>query len=365
MALLARELNGQGFDVLVAVFYGGGSLEAGLQELGVRIVSLQKRGRWDLIPFLLRLVRLVHHEKPDLVHGFQPVPNLLTLFLKTIYPATKTVWGIVASYMDLDRYDWLSRVVFPIQCFFSRFADMIIVNSTAGRNYHEKRGIPSRKMIVIPNGIDTEMFRPDPGGRNKVREAFGIGEREKLIGLVGRLDPMKDHPTFLRAASILKDKRSVTLRFLCVGDGSNPYKSQIIDLARDLGLDDSLLWAGSRSDMPDIYNALDVAVSSSYGEGLSNVICEAMACGVPCVVTDVGDSRWIVGDCGIVVPPKSPNSLAESIITMLEKVETQPDLGIRCRQRIVENFGISNLVVNTIQAIRDLFKQYPKSSSLY
>ena len=354
MALLARGLHRQGFDVLVAVFYGGGALEAGLHDQGVRIVSLQKSGRWDLMPFLWRLIRLVHREKPDLVHGYQPVPNLLTIFLKGIFPEIKVVWGIRASDMDLDRYDWLPRVVFPVQCFFSRFADMVITNSAAGRDYHEKRGISSRKMVVIPNGIDVEMFRPDLGGRNKVREEFGIGEREKLVGLVGRLDPMKDHPTFLRAASILKEKRAGTLRFLCVGDGPEPYNSQLINLARDLGLADTLLWAGGRSDMVEIYNALDVAVSYSYSEGFPNVICEAMACGVPCVVTDVGDSRWIVGDCGIVVPSSSPDLLGEAILKIVGEVESQPSLGIRCRQRIMEKFGVSRFVDKTIEALREL-----------
>ena len=134
-----------------------------------------------------------------------------------------------------------------------------------------------------------------------MRLEWGIAECEKLIGQVGRLDPMKDHSTFLKAAALLAHERK-DVRFVCVGEGPTGYRDELYSLAKTLGLASRLIWAGSRRDMPAVYNAFDVAVSSSrWGEGLPNVIAEAMACGVPCVVTDVGDSAFVVDKLGVVV----------------------------------------------------------------
>ena len=152
-------------------------------------------------------------------------------------------------------------------------------------------------MAVIPNGIDTSRFREMPGSGARLRALWGVRDDQILIGLVGRLDYMKDHPTFLRAAAKLTHHND-SVRFVCVGGGPISYAAQLKDLSSELGLHDRIVWAGDQDDMPSVYSALDLLVSSSSGEGFSNVIGEAMACGVPCVVTDVGDSALIVGETG-------------------------------------------------------------------
>jgi glycosyltransferase involved in cell wall biosynthesis len=155
---------------------------------------------------------------------------------------------------------------------------------------------------------------------------------------------MKDHPNFLNAAALLAKKRKET-RFVCVGGGPDDYQASLHRLARSLGLEERLLWVGIREDMPAVHNALDVAVSSSsYGEGSSNVIGEAMACGVPCVVTNVGDSAWVVGDTGMVVPPKNPVALMNAIDRSLDEPLCSP---AQIRRRIVERLSVETLVVDT------------------
>lgn len=356
LVALAKGLKERGHSVLVAVFYPGGPLEKDLEDSGVPVNILDKHGRWDVFPFLWRLISLVRYEKPDILLGYLPVPNLLTVLLKPLLPRIKMVWGVRASNVDLSRYDWLVRVVFRIECFFSRFADLIIVNSRAGQEYHLKHGFPESKMVVVPNGIDTERFVPDPEARHRVRKEWGITDNEKLIGIVARLDPMKDYPTFLKAASLLAKERD-DVRFVCVGDGPEPYKSELKRLAQALKLEDKLIWAGSRDDMPAVYNALDIASSSSsYGEGFPNVVGEAMACGVPCVVTDVGDSAWIIGDTGLAVGPKDPVALAKSISKMLKELDdNSTQIAEKVRTRIVENFSLSRLITNTNQQLLSLF----------
>jgi glycosyltransferase involved in cell wall biosynthesis len=346
--LLSKRLCERGHDVVIAIFYPGGPLEKELSDTKVRIQALNKRGRWDVVGFLLRIIQVVREERPDVLHGYLLEPNLIATILKPLFPTMKVVWGIRCS--NLDHADWLDKLSFKLNCWMSSFPDVIIANSHAGREYHLSAGYPAGKIVVIPNGIDTERFRPDPKARQRIRLEWGVGECEKLIGLVGRLDPMKDHPIFLEAAAFVAKKRKET-RFVCVGGGPEEYRASLQTLARSLGLGERLLWAGPREDMPAVYNALDVAVSSSYGEGLSNVIGEAMACGVPCVVTNVGDSAWLVGDTGRVVPPKDHVALKNAIESMLDQGPHNP---AQIRQRIVECLSAETLVVNTERALLTL-----------
>lgn len=262
LVILAKGLHQQGHEVAVMVFYANGALEKGLHESGIPVFDLHKSGRWDVFPFFVRAAHVVWKLQPRVLYGFLGMPNILTVFLRPIVQRARVVWGVRASNVDLDRYDWLSRLSYRIECRFSRFADLIICNSRAGLEYAAAHGFPRGRMTVIPNGIDTERFKPDVAAREHIRTEWGIAERELLIGLVARLDPMKDHPTFLRAAAILAQERP-DVRFVCVGDGSEPYKSELYHQANELRLDGRLIWASARHDMPVIYNALDFATSSS------------------------------------------------------------------------------------------------------
>lgn len=348
IVVLAKGLQQQGHDVNVMVFYANGTLEGELHESGIPVFDLRKSGRWDVLPFFMRAVRLVRKLKPRMIYGFLGTPNILTALLKPIFPKTGMVWGVRASNVNLDRYDWLSRLSYRIECRLSRFADLIICNSRSGLEYAVAHGFPRTQMTVIPNGIDTERFKPDATTREQVRTAWGIAENEILIGLVARLDPMKDHPTFLRAAAMLLHERS-DVRFVCVGDGPEPYRSELHRLASKLGLNGRLIWAGARHDMSAVYNALDIAASSSCTEGFSNTIAEAMSCGVPCVVTDVGDSALIVDASGCVVPPAMPDALCAGFLLMLKQLG--PDIRDAARASIVNRFTNDALINNTVDIL--------------
>lgn len=344
LVLLARGLSERGHDVAVALFYSGGPLEKDLREAGVRIRPLYKGGRWDVVGFLFRLTQVVREERPEVLHSYLWGANLMTVFLKPLFPTVKMVWGVRNSVMDFSGYDWLAELNFKVNCRLSQFSDAIILNSYAGCEYHVSLGYPADRSVVIPNGIDTERFRPDPGARNRIRLEWGVDDREKLIGLVGRLDPMKDHPVFLEAASLLVKERE-HMRFVCVGDGPDDYRARLRNIATDLRLEERLLWVGSRTDMPDVYNALDIGISSSaYGEGISNAVGEAMACGVPCVVTAVGDSAWLVGDTGMIVPPKDAVALKNAVTRLLDRTPHSPS---QIRLRITERLSVDALVLTT------------------
>lgn len=353
LVVLTKGLHERGYSVQVAVFYPKGPLEKDLLDFGVTVHVLNKRERWDVFFFLVHLIQFLSHEKPDILHSYLGIPNIFAVLLKPIFPSMRVVWGVRSSNVDLDRYDWLARLSYQVECRLSRFADLIIVNSHAGLDYAVAHGFTKNKMVVIHNGIDTGRFRPIPEARKRVRAEWGVSDNETLIGLVARLDPMKDHPTFIKAAALLIQERK-DVRFVCVGDGPASYKSELVALANYLGLKEKLIWAGSRDDMPAVYNALDIASSSSYGEGLPNVIGEAMACGVPCVVTDVGDSAWIVGEMGELVEPKNPQALAETWNKMIMPHLAKNLVGQKVRERIVKSFGVDALVNRTIKAMESL-----------
>lgn len=352
LVVLAKGLASRGHAVSVAVFYGGGVYVAELAGAGVRVINLGKQGRWDILPFLNRLVGLLRKERPEVLHSYLSVPNVLVAVLKPLLQGTRIVWGVRASNVDLSRYDWLSSLAYALERRLARFADCIISNSDAGKRYAVANGFPEDKMKVIPNGIDTDYFRFDSEGRRQLRSAWGVGMHEILVGLVGRLDPMKGHPTFIEAASrIVRERRDV--RFVCVGGGPADYARVLKQRVADLGLSNQLIWIGSRDDMPAIYSALDIATSSSsYGEGFSNAIAEAMACGVPCVVTDVGDSALIVGRKVSIVAPDDHGALATEIQGLANLLpEQRREMGEACRARVVSEFGVDRLVQRTERAL--------------
>jgi glycosyltransferase involved in cell wall biosynthesis len=352
LVALAKGLWERGTSVTVATFYPGGPLRREVESTGVSVESLEKRARWDVLGFFWRLIRLVRRIQPTILHGYLATANILTVLLKPFFPSVKIVWGLRASNMELERYGWVDQVQSWVECKLSHFADAIVVNSYAGCDYAARQGFPRDKMVVIPNGIDVDRFYPDPVSRHRIRQAWGMADGEHLIGLVGRLDPMKGHDTFLKAAALLARERD-DIKYLCVGNGPEDYKRMLVVLSEELGLGQRLIWVRASDDVGAIYNALDLVTScSSYGEGFSNVIGEAMSCGRPCVVTDVGDAKRIVGDTGYVVAPGNPAALASAWQVALEAGGTEKARrGQRARERIIEHFSLERLIEETARLL--------------
>jgi glycosyltransferase involved in cell wall biosynthesis len=222
--------------------------------------------------------------------------------------------------------------------------DRIVCCSETGRRNHAEFGYDQRKMIVIPNGFDTDELHPDEAARGSVRDELGVPHPSPLIGLVARFDAHKDHETFVRAAGLVRE-RFPEARYLLVGHGIDRQNAALARWIETAGIRDACHLLGVRDDVARLTAACDVAVSSSFGEGFSNAIGEAMACGVPCAVTDVGDSSWIIGDTGRVVPPRKPEALADAICELLSlDAGARRRLGEAARRRVVESFELSSIV---------------------
>ena len=321
-------------------------MELELKEAKVPIINLGK-SRWGFPLLYYHLIGVLRREHPNILYSYLSLANDWSVLVKPWAPSTRIIWGIRVSKLDLNHYDWQGRLTYRLEARLSSFVNQIICNSFAGAEVAVERGIPRSKLCVIPNGIDVEYFCPDHAHREQFRREWKIKKTEKLIGLIARLDPIKDHTVFLQAAALLARERK-DVRFVCVGSGPKSYETMLQKLAGNLNLGDLLIWAGDRQDMQVVYNGLDMLVLSSYGEGFPNVLGEAMACGVPCVVTDVGDTALIVGDTGQVVPSKNPVALKDGMIRMLTKIgKEKRALSQRSRDRIVNEFSVA-IMVNRI-----------------
>jgi len=345
VALLALHLDRARFEAVVVCFYSVGELRATLERGGVSVISLDKKGRWDLIGFTLRLIRLMRRLRPGLIHSFMGPPNILAIGLKLVLPNLRVVWGIRSSKMEFGDYDMTWRIVFAVERYLSRWADTIVANSFAGGDHLKEQRFCVRRLIVVPNGVDVERFAESAAARTKLRKEWGVASEEKLISLVARLDSKKDHETFLRAAAVLAAKAE-DVRFACVGGDGRKSRDELQSLALSLGLAGRIIWEGYRADVPAVLAASDIVTSASaYGEGFPNVVAEAMAAGRPAVVTDVGDSALIVGMLGAVVEPRSPRALVAGWEQVLSEIRRgDPQAARLRRQRIVENFSHHKMV---------------------
>ena len=358
LTLLACGLAQRGHDVAVAVLYSGTATERLLAQAGVRIIPLDKRGRWDMLP-LWRLWGVFRAERADVVYAFLTTQTTLAALLVP-RATSRLVFGVRSVAMELDNYDTLSGLTFRLEALLSRRADLIIVNAQAGIADAVARGLPSERIAVVANGIDTDAMRPDVEAGRAQRAAWGIDDRAFVIGKVARLDPMKDHRNFIAAAGTFQNVYP-DVRFVCVGDGPPAYRQELAALAQSHGLADRLLWAGEATDLCAVYNALDMAtLSSAFGEAFPNVIGEAMACGVPVVATAVGDSAAIIGEGGEVVPPRQPAALSAAWARMRTRLEQNGEqLKADVRSRITTNFDVKAMVTRSERLLAALCDGQP------
>ncbi len=332
------------YENSVACLAETGSVAKSITALNIPVHSLRiRRGRPSLAG-LVRCSQWLKWEQPDILQTWLYHSDLLGLVAGKFARIPVIVWNLRASDLDMTRYSVLSALTIRTCARLARLPNAIVVNSEAGYHYHVRKGYHPRRWIVITNGIDTELFKPDLQARKEVRRELGLQADAVLIGMVGRFDPAKDHENFLIAAGKVAAGEN-SAHFVLVGEGVTDDNCFLKAMVKQSSLAERVHFLGPRTDIPRLTAAMDIAACSSSSEGFPNIVLEAMACGVMCVVTDVGDCAKIVADTGIVAPPKNAEAFAASLRRSIVMGATlRRQLGIAARERVRDRYSLQSVV---------------------
>ena len=345
--LLAGDWSGSISHSVVSL-KSGGALRARLEGAGIPVRDVAVDRSRGAFVGLGRLAGIIRRVRPAVVQSWLYHADLLATLALAISGRrrdTRLIWGVRCSDMDMRRYSRSTRHVLKLLTRLAPSTDVVLCNSDAGRAVHERLGYRPLRWEVIPNGVDVDRFRPRPDERSALRAELGLGDTHFAVGMCARVDPMKDHENFVRAAAMFAET-APHARFVLVGKGTDEPSSTLHRAIATSGVAERFVRLGRRHDVDRVYAALDVAtLSSAFGEGFPNVLAEAMACGVPCVATDVGDSAAIIGDTGLVVPPGNVAALAAGWDRLCrESGEHRTKRGAAARRRIASRYCLTAMI---------------------
>ena len=315
-----------------------------IEALGLPVHALgMQPGLPNPIKFA-NLVRLLRRSRPDAVNTWMYHADLLGGLAARMANVKALAWSIRNSDLSPGYNKCSTLLVAKICAYISAWLPRRILScSGRARDIHVANGYDGGKMVLIPNGFDLSRFQPDAGMRDAVRAELKLASGTLIAGLIARDDPQKNHAGFIEAAAQVH-KTLPQVHFVLVGDGINQDNKGLTALIDRIGLTGHMHLLGRRDDIPNLMAAFDVLASSSFGEAFPSVLGEAMACGVPCVVTDAGDSAEIVGDTGRVVACGDMDGLARQLIELLRwPAEQRAQLGALARRRICDRYEISDI----------------------
>ena len=343
---LLSNIDRDRFEPTVISLMDKGVFGEQIEELGIPVHSAGMLVGKPSLSSAKKVIDLIKQAQPDLIQGWMYHGNLAAQFFNFVSgKKTPVLWSIHHSLHDLPSEKPLTQAIIRFGSWSSKYISKVAYVSEKSKGQHQKLGYSHSNGCIVPNGFDISKFQPSAEVRQKFRQELGIADDTFLIGSLARYHPMKDHANLLRAAKILLEQSPDT-KFVLIGTNVDHENSGLTDLIAELGIKDSVYLLGQRRDIPEITPALDILTSSSaFGEAFPLVIGEAMACGIPCVVTDIGDSGWIVGDTGKAVPPKNPKALAQGWQEMIDlDYAARAEKSAAARNRIVEKFALDSIV---------------------
>ena len=327
------------FRFLVISLRDEGTFGARIREAGVELVCCYLNRPKGLM-YLLDAVRALKAFGPTVLQGWMYHGSLFASIFARLLPRRPTVlWSMRQTLYSLPEEPFVRRQIIRALAALSYNVTGVVYNSRHSMEQHRHAGLVSLADLMIPNGFDLGRYRPDPERRRRARTQLGFSEQQQVVGLVARVHPMKDHANFIAATALLADAMP-SVRFVLAGEGTDAPEIKVaLKQARVAHLTRCL---GRITNTEELYPALDLLVlASAWGEAWPNVLGEAMACGVPCVATDIGESSEIVGDAGVIVLPRDPTALALACQGLLQQGhEALLALGMRARERVMMRFDI-------------------------
>ena len=356
---LIRALPTREYGASVISLTSISTIGAELQREGVPVQALGGRGGVLLPHQFWALLRAYRSARPDVVHSWMYHANVaaqVMVGLKVCKVRPCLITSVRGAIHAPKEQKFLTRLIRRMDATMSGTSDLIVFNSSRSADQHAALGYDRQRIRVIPNSFDAEAFQPMPLERERIRQELGCAE-DLLVGLVARFHLLKDHRTFLEAARLIV-QRQPGCRFLLVGRGCDSQNKELTRWIRELNLGDRVITLGERRDVAAIDNALDIAVCASMSESFPNAIGEAMACGVPCIVTDVGDCPYLVGDPRYVVPARNPEALAEAILYLVGlPSDARAALGASARARVLSEFSTERIAGQFMDLYQECFRR--------
>ncbi len=328
-----------------------------LTAVGIPVCSLGMRKGPTGLFRVGYLARRLRHDRPSVVQTWLYHADVAGGLAARAAGGIPVIWNVRQSNLEQAVNKRWTIVLAKLCARLSRrLPTRIVCCSESARTTHIDLGYEESKTVVISNGFDLKAYSADPEARASVRQELGLPVDALLIGRVGRFDPQKDHRNFIRAAEKITAERPDAC-FLLVGKGVAWENRELSSCIDDTGIRDRYHLLGRRDDIPRLTAAMDIAVSSSCGEGFPNVVGEAMACEVTCVVTDVGDSAYIVGETGRVVPAGDSEALAAACLNLLDMDDSgRKALGQAARARVAKLFNLPVVVKQYEQLYQEILE---------
>jgi len=346
---LLQSMDASRFSNEVVSLSTEGPIAVQIKALGIPVHSLHLSKTQALVIGWRRLKDLIGSDRFDVVQSWMYHADLLSLLATKFSSGLPVVWNIRHSDLSWRANRKGTLAIAQICAWLSANGpEEIVVCAEAAKASHKAIGYDATKMSVIPNGIDSNKFSPHPELRIRKRLELGIAEHASLVGLVARYHPQKDHATFIEMASILCREHPET-RFALIGEGCDESNVELATLLLRFGVASRFHLLGARSDVIELFSAMDLHVLSSRGEGFPNVLAEAMSCELPCISTRAGDAAFILGDeslCAEVGDARELARLASGILHL--SLPDRHRLGARLRERVRSQFGL--------EAMRDAYQ---------
>lgn len=342
---LLQQLAGSAYEPHVIGLSTPGDVSAALDNMGIPTYALGSRKGVPDPSVVLAVAKIMRRVRPDVVQTWMYHSDLIGAMAARIAGNPPVAWGLHHSNLSpafIKRSTlWTAKACARLSY---HLPAAVVCCAESTRQLHARFGYDEQKLLVIPNGFDLDVFRPDPVARAEIRRELGIGDETPLIGMLARFHPQKDHRNFVRAARVIRAQRD-DAHFLLCGFGMEWSNPELVTWIDEAGLRDRIHLLSRRPDANRVQASLDVAcLSSQGGEAMPLTIGEAMACGVPCAVTDVGDAALLVGDTGRVAKPRDPDGLAAACLSLLSlSGEGRTLAGRSARARIAERYSLASV----------------------